>query len=1752
MKKFVVLLMSFLTIMVFVGCNNTSSTTTDGSTSSTTGTVTTESSSTTEVSTTDTYPVINGAVDKTIEKNSTFVPLAGITAYDQEDGEITEIHYDGNVNPMKEGEYEATYTVFDSDGNITSVTITITVVYTDTQGPLLVGVGDVTIYVGEEFDPLEGVSANDTIDGAVEVTYTGELNIWAEGVYTLTYSASDESGNKTVKERKVTVDFGDFVFGDPTTYNLADLTLADDVYSTPVFSGGLINDTIADFTYVKVTLDVLAAQAGSLTVDLNSQRGSVTEIGASTSQEEFVVYYVINAALSDVTVDVDTNGVTLTDLVIDVQFAEVRDMVAPTLNVPSDEMAFVVNYPQTELEEVLMNRVTAVDDIDGNITSQISINYGALDLTTVGTYEVVYSVSDAGGNETTYTRRVVIGNLVDSGFITDPTFQNNGDNQWIEKSNNGEASITYDALEKTMTVTVTKLGDWLSAAGAYIKDDSNGLEADQWYMFTFTVKTTIDRKMGFRMGLATDEANGWIDDFDGRSDYRFDINSEYQTFNFFFKLDSIVSTAGYEEFMIELNLGNVDYSNIGKDGVTTFKDIYMYKIVTTFDPPTYVVNQGADLPVKFTVGDTAPTWEDYVTFYDMSQTVLTPTFDASAVDFNNPGKYNVVFEATDSRDMTTTYTLEIQVLSVENADTVGPVVTVKEGVPTSIDQFTNLGEIQIHQLVTAIDAVDGEIAVLPEMVDNGGLNFNVAGTYTITFTVYDLSGNITVFTVDVEVVDKEGPKINANGFSVNVGDTFDPFLNVTVVDNVDGTIDNANVTVTGLDQFLVDGVVTTEGTFTITYEATDALGNISTKSVEVLVSNLNWDESTRTDLLGNNDEGPTHSTVTYDATEEAYLITDIDTNVDPWDHARWVYYFANGVDIEMGKTYKFEIVVKADVATDLYFRVGSTLSVDPWIDNFTGGLRTISIGTEYNTYEVIFTVDKDMVDGTAKFQFMYGYLSTDSTNTIYVKEFDIVQEQQPVYEKVTDLLTPGEIHHSTATVDFEEEAYKITGINKYQYDWDPGRIVYYLNESLFESGQQYRIVFTVKADVATELRLRIGATLYVDPWIDNFTGGLKTIYITDEYVTYEMVFTVDKAMINGDAKFQFMYGYLDTDVNNTLYIKDFALEKLVEVHTVDEVKIDDFTYADEAAFEAEWTERTNSVNTNDSERIVLNPEDDSFTFLLPATANEGWTLARKYDSLATLGVTDEYLLLGFYVTNNTNVTTAGVWLYWSGSQNAYTVNLPAIGESGWVYLDVYNESGKLPSEITDFGIGFNNWSGSPITGSLVISYVTAVKNASEFDYIISEEPVVEDSYKLVDEFTYEDEAAFEAEWTERTNGANTADSPRLTLDALNNAMIFDLPTAANEGWTMFRKYETLTNLGATDNDKYLALYITNNTNVTSGGMWLYWSGNQNAYTLNLPAIGESGWVVIDVTTSGKTVAEIIDFAFGFNNWSSSPVTGNIAVYKVLLIDDPIKLLNMEVEVAEKPANEAPVINISDSNLAIINGLTLEAGQSLETLVPTLLGMIEINDAEDGVITATQGMLTLNGLNVTAPEMGSYSIDVNVSDSNGLAAATYTFKLQVVTIVEDFDSYTDDADFKANWPRINAFRVSNGSWGLTVATLSVIGDNNVLDFTYGAGTNGIKFNVTKTELVAAGAEYIGIYVKTSVELTGTSNIFQAFYYNAAGYKDITTFGTISFTDEGTYFFVKVADLAEDTTAISLMINLASGNSGTMTMDNIVIK
>ena len=164
-------------------------------------------------------PVISGVGNQTITVGESFDPLAGVTATDKEDGDLTsQIKVTGKVDTAKEGNYPLTYSVTDSAGNETIAKRVITVEKKEisNEKPQFFGVNNQTITVGESFDPLAGVTATDKEDGDLtsQITVTGSVDTTKAGVYTLAYSVTDSDSNTTHQERtitvkqKATVDFG--------------------------------------------------------------------------------------------------------------------------------------------------------------------------------------------------------------------------------------------------------------------------------------------------------------------------------------------------------------------------------------------------------------------------------------------------------------------------------------------------------------------------------------------------------------------------------------------------------------------------------------------------------------------------------------------------------------------------------------------------------------------------------------------------------------------------------------------------------------------------------------------------------------------------------------------------------------------------------------------------------------------------------------------------------------------------------------------------------------------------------------------------------------------------------------------------------------------------------------------------------------------------------------------------------------------------------------------------------------------------------------------------------------------------------------------------------------------------------------------------------------------------------------------------------------------------------------------------------
>ncbi|MBE6157904.1 MAG: DUF5011 domain-containing protein [Firmicutes bacterium] len=150
-------------------------------------------------------PVIT-ANNRSIVQGTVIDLLDGVSAKDSEDGDITKnIKVSGTVDNNKIGTYEITYSVTDSGNLTTTKKITITV--TENKKPVITA-EDKEVTIKTEFNPLDGVNANDSEDGditkKIEVI-DDNVDITRLGEYSITYRVVDSYNQEVTKSIQVKV-----------------------------------------------------------------------------------------------------------------------------------------------------------------------------------------------------------------------------------------------------------------------------------------------------------------------------------------------------------------------------------------------------------------------------------------------------------------------------------------------------------------------------------------------------------------------------------------------------------------------------------------------------------------------------------------------------------------------------------------------------------------------------------------------------------------------------------------------------------------------------------------------------------------------------------------------------------------------------------------------------------------------------------------------------------------------------------------------------------------------------------------------------------------------------------------------------------------------------------------------------------------------------------------------------------------------------------------------------------------------------------------------------------------------------------------------------------------------------------------------------------------------------------------------------------------------------------------------------------
>ena len=191
----------------------------------------------------------------------------------------------------------------------------------------------------------------------------------------------------------------------------------------------------------------------------------------------------------------------------------------------------------------------------------------------------------------------------------------------------------------------------------------------------------------------------------------------------------------------------------------------------------------------------------------------------SNVNTNIPGVYKVIYKATDSGNKTTI---------VESSVVVNPKMTTLNKIPVinAQDRIVQLGEkFDPLEGVTATDEEDKDLTEKIKVIRND-VNTNVAGDYTVVFSVTDSQGATAIH--EMLVVVNQPPVIHAEDRVITVGDEFKELEGVTATDDEQGDITEIKV---------VENNVKTDtpGEYTVTYKVVDKLGGVATKTIKVTV-----------------------------------------------------------------------------------------------------------------------------------------------------------------------------------------------------------------------------------------------------------------------------------------------------------------------------------------------------------------------------------------------------------------------------------------------------------------------------------------------------------------------------------------------------------------------------------------------------------------------------------------------------------------------------------------------------------------------------------------------------------------------------------------------------------------------------------------------------------------------------------------------------------------------------------------------------
>ena len=515
--------------------------------------------------------------------------------------------------------------------------------------------------------------------------------------------------------------------------------------------------------------------------------------------------YSINLSLTD--------GTETTDKDISILVTDIND-VAPvftssaSFNAPENQLAIGTVTANDEEDDDLSFSILSEELV---ITSEGVLTFvSAPDFEAKSSYTTTITVSD-GINEATQDISVNVTNVNDVApvFTSSATFS-------VDENQTSIGTVTAtDAEGDELTFTV--LGDELAitSLGTLTFVSEPDFETKAVYTSTITVTDGINSStQAITVNVLDVDEIPPVISINGANPITVELGSTYS--------DAGAIADGGETVSLE---SNVDTAKVGSYTVTYSATDAAGNIGTA----TRIVNiTDTTKPAITIIGDNPATAEFGLTYTDAGATASDLSGDISvitsgSVNTNIIGSYTLTYSATDASGNTGTSSRTVIV-----QDTTGPVITILGDNPQTVELVQYDPPSSIYKDTAGAISQDGEEITTDDTgVDNAGI-----GTYFVYYSATDTSGNKSTIARTVYVVDTTAPRVilNSNGstsdeVTVELGSTFVSSgayaTDISMSTGFDTDL-GIEVTVTGT----VD--TSTVGTYTLTYTATDASGNVGT------------------------------------------------------------------------------------------------------------------------------------------------------------------------------------------------------------------------------------------------------------------------------------------------------------------------------------------------------------------------------------------------------------------------------------------------------------------------------------------------------------------------------------------------------------------------------------------------------------------------------------------------------------------------------------------------------------------------------------------------------------------------------------------------------------------------------------------------------------------------------------------------------------------------------------------------------------